>query len=124
VIDITGPMCCSSLSRPFGTAIAFTCAESKRSVLKLSVKNDPEALHLYLEGRVVPPWTDELEKLWHQTAGHLADKKLFLNLCGTTFVDRNGMRILRQIVQAHNPIILADSPLTRQFAEQARQAEG
>lgn len=93
-------------------------------MLKLSVKNDPDALHIFVEGRVVPPWTQELENLWHQTTGHLANKKLFLNLCGTTFIDRSGMQILRQIVRTHNPIILADSPLTRQFAEQARQAEG
>jgi hypothetical protein len=115
--------CSSSRLRPFGTSIAFNQAESKPRVLKLSVKNDPDALHIIVEGRVVHPWTEELEKLMHQTVSHLASKRLFLNLCGTTFVDRNGMRILRKIVQTHNPIILADSPLTRQFAEQATQVE-
>jgi len=93
-------------------------------VLKLSVKNDPDALHIIVEGRVVHPWTEELEKFMHETANHLANKRLFLDLCGTTFVDRNGMRILRKIVRMHNPIILADSPLTRQFAEQATRVEG
>jgi hypothetical protein len=92
-------------------------------VLKVSIKNDPDALHLYVEGRVVRPWANELEKLWQHAADHLVNKKFFLNLCGTTFVDRNGMQLLRRIVQTHNPIILADSPLTRQFAEQARQTE-
>ncbi len=105
-------------------AIAYTGAESKTIVLKLSVQNEPDALHLYVEGRLVRPLTEELEKLWQQMASHLAGKQLFLNLCGTTFVDQNGLQLLRKIVRAHNPIILADSPLTRQFAEQARQAEG
>jgi hypothetical protein len=117
-------VCCSSPSQIFGTTIALTSAESKPSVLKLSIKDDPDALHMLVEGRVVPPWTEELEKLWRQTSCLLSEKKFFLNICGITFVDRSGMRILRQIVQAHDPIILADSPLTRQFAEQARQAEG
>jgi len=92
-------------------------------LLKLSVQNGADALHLLVEGRLVHPWTRELETLWNELNKTLGARQLFLNLCGTTFIDRNGMQLLRSIVKAHNPIILADSPLTRQFAEQARQAE-
>lgn len=91
--------------------------------MKLSVQNKTDGLHLHVEGKLIYPWTQELETLRNQLTEILGTKVLFLNLCGTTFVDRHGMQLLRGIVKAYNPIILADSPLTRQFAEQAQQAE-
>lgn len=89
-------------------------------MLRISVKDKPEELHLKLEGKLVPPWTEELDVVWRQIVGTLDEKKLYLDLRGITFVDHNGMHLLRVIVQAVNPEITADSPLTRQFAEQAR----
>ena len=89
-------------------------------MLRISVNDNPTGLHLKLEGKLVRPWTDELESVWHQLSAHLDGKKLHLDLCGATFVDHQGMHILRAIVQAANPDIEANSPLTRQFAEQAR----
>jgi hypothetical protein len=90
-------------------------------LLRISINDSPELLLLKIEGRLIAPWSTELETLWHQVVDSLGQKSLCLNLCGTTFVDRHGMEILRRIVQAKNPVILADSPLTRQFAKQARQ---
>lgn len=89
-------------------------------MLRISVKDKPDELHLKLEGKLVPPWTDELDAVWRQIVGTLDEKKLHLDLRGITFVDHNGMHLLRVIVQSVNPEITADSPLTRQFAEQAR----
>ena len=89
-------------------------------MLRISVKDNPNGLHLKLEGKLIPPWTNELESVWHQIVANLDGKKLHLDLCGTTFVDQEGMHILRAIVDVANPDIEANSPLTRQFAEQAR----
>lgn len=84
------------------------------------MKDKPNSLHLKLEGKLVQPWTNELETVWQQLFSSLDGKKLHLDLCGTTFVDYQGMHLLRVIVQAANPEITTNSPLTRQFAEQAR----
>lgn len=89
-------------------------------MFRVSVKNSPNGLHLKLEGKLVPPWTNELESIWQQLVAGIGSKKIHLDLCGTTFVDRQGMHLLQLIVQAANPEITADSPLTRQFAQQAR----
>lgn len=89
-------------------------------MLRISVKDKPNALHLKLEGKLVPPWTSELEAVWIQISSCLDGRRLYLDLCGTTFVDQRGMYVLRAIVQAANPEIRTNSPLTRQFAEQAR----
>jgi hypothetical protein len=89
-------------------------------MLRISVKDNPNDLYLKLEGKLVPPWTSELESVWHQILATLDGKKLHLDLCSTTFVGHEGMHILRAIVDVANPDIQANSPLTRQFAEQAR----
>lgn len=89
-------------------------------MLRISVKDKPNALHLKLEGKLIQPWTNELEAVWRQVFSSLDGKKLHLDLCGTTFIDHQGMHLLRVIVQATNPKIEVNSPLTRQFAEQAR----
>lgn len=89
-------------------------------MLRISVKDKPNALHLKLEGKLVSPWTGELEAVWKQIATCLDGKRLHLDLCGTTFIDQRGMHLLQAIVQAANPEIQANSPLTRQFAQQAR----
>lgn len=90
-------------------------------MLRISIKDNPNTLHLKLEGKLVSPWTNELELVWRQLFSNLDGKKLRLDLCGTTFVDHQGMHILRAIVDVANPDIEANSPLTRQFAEQARR---
>lgn len=89
-------------------------------MLRISVKDKPNNLYLKLEGRLIQPWTNELESVWHQLIASLDGKKLHIDLCGTTFVDHQGMHLLRAIVQAANPDIETNSPLTRQFAQQAR----
>lgn len=103
-------------------AIALVVAESVKPVLKISVQDNSGSLHLKLEGKLAHPWTAELEAVWGQLVHSLEHRTLHLDLRGTTFVDPHGMHLLRTIVQAANPEILADSPLTRQYAEQARQA--
>lgn len=89
-------------------------------MLKISLQDKPNGLHLTLEGKLIPPWTSELELVWHQMVSRLDGKKLHIDLCGITFVDQQGMHLLQAIVQAANPEMEANSPLTRQFAEQAR----
>ncbi len=89
-------------------------------MLRISVKDNPNGLHLKLEGKLIQPWTGELETVWSQVAKNLDGKSLHLDLSGTTFIDHHGMHLLRVIVQAANPEITVNSPLTRQFAKQAR----
>jgi len=89
-------------------------------MLRISVKDNPNGLHLKLEGKLVPPWTSELESVWHQLCASLDGKKLHLDISGITFVNHQGMHVLRAIVLAATPDIQANTPLTRQFAEQAR----
>lgn len=89
-------------------------------MLRISVKDKPNTLHLKLEGKLIPPWTNELETVWSEIVHSLNGRQLHVDLRETTFIDQHGMHLLRTIVCAANPEIITNSPLTRQFAEQAR----
>jgi len=54
-------------------------------------------------------------------APSLGSKVLHLDLRDVAFVDAKGRQILREIYQKTNASFLADSPLTRYFADEAMQ---
>jgi hypothetical protein len=74
-----------------------------------------------LEGKVVGPWIQECRRAWQVVREELGSKKLLLDLCGLTFVDESGTRLLREIHRASGAEILANSPLTKYFAERIMQ---
>ena len=82
--------------------------------------NDKNVSMLKIEGRLTPPWTAELEQAWRTLS--LGSEKLCLDLRGITFADKDGKQILRDIFMATGAEILADSPLTKQFANEIRQS--
>lgn len=76
-----------------------------------------------LEGKIVGPWVSECRQSWQGLQNSMGLKKLALDFRGISFVDSEGMALLREIYAACRPTIIADSPLTRHFAEQiVRQA--
>ena len=70
---------------------------------------------------MVGPWVAECQRAWLALKPSLLKKKLALDLCGVTFVDESGLELLRDMCRATQPTILANSPLTKHFAEQAMQ---
>ena len=54
-------------------------------------------------------------------AASLGSKELHLDLRDVAFVDAKGRQLLRDIYQKTNASFLADSPLTRYFADDAMQ---
>jgi anti-anti-sigma regulatory factor len=72
-----------------------------------------------LEGRMVGAWVTECKRAWLALEASLAPKKLALDLSGVTFVDEAGLQLLREIYSATRAEMIANSPLTKHFAEQA-----
>jgi len=87
--------------------------------LKITVLETHEALTMKLEGKILGPWVSECRQSWKNLQPTLGDKKLSLDLCEVSFVDHDGMALLREICSATHATIIADSPLTKHFAEQA-----
>lgn len=75
---------------------------------------------LKLEGKVVGPWVHELDRTWRSVAGSLGAKRLLVDLRGVTSIDVDGNRALADIHHATSAQFIADNPMTKHFAEQAR----
>ncbi|MGA7315153.1 MAG: hypothetical protein WBX22_14380 [Silvibacterium sp.] len=89
-------------------------------MLKISINDDMFAATLKVEGKIVGPWAAELNRVWRHLWASTNQKTLRLDICNVTFIDRDGTRILREIVRATGAEVLADSLLTQYFANQAR----
>ena len=89
--------------------------------MRVTVEEDKCELVIRVEGRLVEPWTSELESAWNTLP--LGSKRVCLDITGMLFADRTGKRILKDIVAKTNCTIRADSPLTRDFAEEIGGAE-
>lgn len=78
---------------------------------------------LKLDGKVMGPWVAECQRAWHAVRAETGSRRIRLDLREVTFMDRPGTEMLRQIYRANPAEILADSPLTKYFAERIKQAE-
>lgn len=70
-----------------------------------------------LEGKVIGPWVSECRHSWLGLKPTLDGRKLAIDLCGLTFIDDAGLRALSEIHDAAHSTFIADTPLTRHFAE-------
>jgi hypothetical protein len=88
-------------------------------MLRISIQNSADAATLKFEGKLVGLWVQELNRLWRDFEPTLGMKKLRLDMRDMTFVDEKGTKALRKIFHSTDTEILADTPLTRHFAEEA-----
>lgn len=88
-------------------------------VLRISVQEMPTARTIKLEGRIAGPWVAELKRVWPSLASDLDSKKLALDLREVTFADASGRQLLSEIYRVTRASFLADTPMTKFFAEEA-----
>jgi hypothetical protein len=91
-------------------------------VLRITINEEPEKLTLRLEGRIVAPWTAELDRTWHSLGPSLAGKKVSVDLCGVSYIDREGRGILADMYRKTHARFQTDTPLTEYFAQEARSS--
>jgi len=88
-------------------------------VLKITILEDPKVVTVKPEGRIAGDWVAEFRRTWKDLATNLGSRKLCLDIRGVTFMDENGRKLLAEIYGKTEAEILADSPLTKYFAEEA-----
>lgn len=74
-----------------------------------------------LEGRVVGPWVDELDRAWHSLAARPTSRELCIDIRNVAFVDARGKEVLRRIHEASDASFLANTPLTEMYAAEAKR---
>ena len=80
-----------------------------------------ERVTLKIEGRVAGPQVPELHRAWQSLAPSLESRKLLVDLRGVTHIDSKGSNLLADIHAMTAAEFLADTPLTKYFAEKAQQ---
>jgi anti-anti-sigma regulatory factor len=92
--------------------------------LKITTDEGPKEIALKLEGRLAGPWVPEFRQAWKSLAGTLADKKFVVDLRGVTHVDIAGRASLAEVHTQAGAQFLADTPMTKYFAEEACRPGG
>jgi hypothetical protein len=90
--------------------------------MRISTLEGLDAVTLKLEGRFIGPGVSELDRAWRVLAPSLGSRKLSVDLCGVTFMDEAGQKLLAEIHKGTSARFVADRPLTKYFADRARAA--
>ena len=87
-------------------------------MLRITFNETESGMELVLEGRIVGPWVQELERVWVETAPRLGSKKLSIDLRNVTYADASGKRVLRNIFSQSGAELVANSLGIQDLAEQ------
>jgi len=68
-------------------------------VLRISIQEDGRGLSLILEGRLVGPWVDELQRVCRERDAPAKDRGMIVDLCGVTAMDTRGQALLDLLLQ-------------------------
>jgi hypothetical protein len=99
-------------------ALSQAWRRTSQQVLRITFEENSNAVVIKLEGRIAGPWATELGRLWEERATALAQKKLALDLRGTTYADAGGIKVLRVIYSQSEASILTGTPWTEYLAEE------
>lgn len=75
---------------------------------------------LKIEGKVAGLHVPELHRVWRDLAPSLGERMLRVDLRGVMHVDETGRNLLAEIHAKTGAEFLADTPLTKFFAEEAQ----
>lgn len=73
--------------------------ESERTVLRISIRENQRDLSLFLEGRLVGPWVDEVQRVCNEHGAPARERPLTVDLCGVTAMDSRGQALLDTLLQ-------------------------
>ncbi|MGO8790401.1 MAG: hypothetical protein ACLQVL_23875 [Terriglobia bacterium] len=68
-------------------------------MLKITIGASMNAATLILEGRLVGPWVDELERSWFTVRDSFRNQQVMIDLCEVTFVDAEGRKLLTRMYE-------------------------
>lgn len=68
-------------------------------MFKISMVETHGRRRLVLEGKLVPPWTEEVESAWRRAAEQLQGRKLVIDLTNVTLISRDGENTLFKLMR-------------------------
>lgn len=92
-------------------------------MVKITINDNSESVTLKIEGRVADIQVPEFQRVWQQVHSSLGSRALQIDLCGVTFMDQAGRNLLASIYAQTGAQLLANTPMTKYFAEEAIRAK-
>jgi anti-anti-sigma regulatory factor len=80
-------------------------------------------MRLKLEGKVTGTGTHEFERIWRSLEASVDSKKLVVDLDGVIHMDAGARKLLAEIYRKTGAEFVAHTPMTKYFADEARQAQ-
>jgi hypothetical protein len=74
-----------------------------------------------IEGKIAGANISRMDRARRKLATAVGKKKLSVDLCGVTFMDGKAKTLLVELYSKTRAAFIADTPLTKYFAQQARQ---
>jgi hypothetical protein len=68
-------------------------------MFKISIIETLEQRRLVLEGKLVPPWTAEVESAWRSAGQELQGRKLIIDLTNVTLISLDGEDVLLKLIR-------------------------
>jgi hypothetical protein len=69
-------------------------------MFKISIIDTPCERRLLLEGKLIPPWTDELQRVWRGANQDLDERRLAIDLSEVTIIGPEGEDALFDLMKA------------------------
>jgi ABC-type transporter Mla MlaB component len=93
--------------------------------MRVTIHHGPsgDTVTLKIEGKLVGVHVPELSRAWQELVPSLGKKKLLVDVRDLMHVDEAGRNLLADIHATGKAEFLADTPLTKYFAQQARQQD-
>ena len=92
-------------------------------MLRISVEENSGGFSLFLEGRLVGPWVDELQKVCEDLGAPAKHIPVTVDLCGVTSMDTRGQALLDRLLQRGATLRCSDV-MNQYLVEQMAQPAG
>ena len=101
--------------------LLFVCCGSRQGnfTVRITIHEEGKVVTLKIEGRAVEPLISEIVRAWRDLTPSLGSRKLSVDLRGVTFMDLAGRHLLAEIHARTGAEFLANTPMTKYFAEEA-----
>jgi hypothetical protein len=73
--------------------------KAAQGMFKISIIETPGRRRLILEGRLVRPWTAEVERAWSTAREQLQGRNLIIDLTNVTLISRDGQDTLLKLMR-------------------------
>jgi anti-anti-sigma regulatory factor len=90
-------------------------------MLKITEEKNSRSTTLRVEGRLVGPWVDELERAWRGVSSDSSDGRVTVDLSDVTFVGEEGKKLL-EAMYAKGAKLKASGCVTRRLVEEIAQS--